>query len=86
MTRTKYRINEIDSAKSALKRQVGGDHYSKMAIQPTEYCYKNKLLALPSAVIKYVSRYKDKNGKDDLLKAIHCLELLIEFEYGDDDG
>lgn len=88
MTRTKYRINEIDMKKkeTALDKQEGGNHYKDMAIQPAEYCFRNNMLALPSAVVKYVSRYKNKNGKEDLFKAIHCLELLIEFEYGGNDG
>ena len=54
--------------------------------QPAEYCHKNKMGGLESAVVKYVTRYKEKNGKTDLEKAIHCIELLIQLEYGDDDN
>ncbi len=69
--------------KKAAETQVGGDHYKKLAIQPIEYCHKNGLGPCESFVVKYVTRYKDKNGKEDLLKAIHCIELLIEMEYGE---
>lgn len=65
-----------------FKQQVGGDHYTGMAIQPIEYCMANKLDACESAVIRYVSRHRRKNGKEDLLKAKHCIDLLISFEYG----
>ena len=70
-----------EDVRSALKTQVGGAHYSSMVIQPMEYCVKNGLNYGQSNVIKYVSRYKNKNGKQDLEKAIHCLQLLIELEY-----
>jgi len=69
---------------NALKNQVDGSHYKDMAIQPIEYCQKNKLRACESAVIKYVSRHQDKNGRVDIEKAIHCLQLLLELDYGGD--
>lgn len=68
---------------SALNRQKGGNHYKKLIIQPIEYCQKNELNSLESFVIKYVTRHRDKNGKEDIEKAIHCLELLLEIEYGE---
>jgi len=61
--------------------QVSGAHYKSMAIQPAEYNTKNKLGFLEGNAIKYVSRHGSKNGVDDLRKAIHCLELLIEWTY-----
>ena len=64
----------------ALKEQVGGDHYSKLAIQPVEYINANKLTYLQGNVIKYVTRYKDKNGLQDLEKAEHYIDMLIEVE------
>jgi hypothetical protein len=70
---------------SALDKQVGGDHYKKLAIQPAVYCHRNKMGGLESAIVKYVTRYQWKAGKQDLEKAIHCLELLIQLEYGDDN-
>ena len=66
---------------SALDTQVGGDHYKDCAIQPVEFITKNNLSFLEGCVIKRVCRYKAKNGKEDLLKAIHELQLLIELEY-----
>ena len=65
---------------SELDKQVGGDHYSKLAIQPVEYINKNKLSYLQGNVIKYVTRYNDKNGVEDLQKARHYIDLLIELE------
>jgi hypothetical protein len=65
----------------ASERQVGGSWYSKLAIGPKEYSQKNRLGALESDVVKYVTRHKDKGGVQDIEKAIHALELLIEWEY-----
>jgi hypothetical protein len=69
---------------TAINEQIGGDHYKFMPIQPMEYSMKNNLNACQHTAIKYVTRYKVKGGKQDLLKAIHCIEMLIEMEYGDD--
>ena len=65
---------------SNLKEQVGGDHYSKLAIQPVTYINANGLSYLQGNVIKYVTRYKDKNGVEDLEKAKHYINMLIELE------
>jgi hypothetical protein len=62
--------------------QVGGDHYKSMAIQPSEFIYRNNLGWHEGNAIKYICRHKMKNGKQDLDKAIHYLELLREIEYG----
>ena len=62
--------------------QVGGDHYAKLKIQPVEYIHANGLGFIEGSVIKYVTRHKSKNGKQDIEKAIHFLELLMEMEYG----
>jgi hypothetical protein len=62
----------------ALKTQVGGDHYSKMAIEPLEYITKNQLNFAEGNVIKYVSRWRSKGGVEDLKKARHYLDVLIE--------
>jgi hypothetical protein len=64
----------------ALKQQVGGDHYSKLAIQPAVYSERNKLSYLQGTIIKYVTRYKDKGGIEDLSKAMHSIKILIELE------
>lgn len=68
---------------SSLNTQVGGSHYKEMAIQPAEFITRNGIGFLPGCVIKRVCRYKCKNGKEDLLKAIHELQLMIELEYPD---
>lgn len=69
-------------AQNALSVQVGGGHYNSMAIQPIEYVHKNNLNFCQGNIIKYVSRYKNKNGIEDLKKAKHMIDLLIELEYG----
>ena len=62
--------------------QVGGNHYKDMAIQPSEFVNKNKMLFAEGNAIKYICRYGKKNGKNkmDLFKAIHYLVLLIDSE------
>ena len=69
---------------SAWKKQEGGSHYKNLKIQPMQYALENKLDYAQANVVKYVTRHKEKNGKEDLLKAIHNLELMIEFYYGDE--
>ena len=65
---------------SATDTQIGGNHYTKLAIQPMQYSMKNGLDALQHTIIKYVTRFRDKNGIEDLEKAKHCIDMLIEFE------
>ena len=62
------------------ERQVDGDHYQKLAIQPMQYSLLNGLDACQHTVIKYVTRFRDKGGIKDLEKAKHCIDMLIEFE------
>ena len=64
----------------ATDTQIGGNHYTKLAIQPMRYSMENGLDALQHTVIKYVTRFRDKNGIEDLEKAKHCIDMLIEFE------
>tara|TARA_Y100001972_G_C7622955_1_gene312448 strand:+ start:1111 stop:1320 length:210 start_codon:yes stop_codon:yes gene_type:complete len=61
--------------------QVGGDHYLKYAIQPSEFINKNKLLFPEGCVIKYITRHQDKRGKEDLEKAKHFIDMIIERDY-----
>jgi hypothetical protein len=63
---------------TANSRQPGGDHYMKKAIQPWDFISSNDIGFLEGNVIKYVSRWKDKGGVQDLEKAKHYLEKLIE--------
>jgi len=58
--------------------QVQGDHYANKAIQPIEYIMANKLGFCEGNVVKYVSRWRNKGGLNDLLKAKHYIEFLIE--------
>jgi len=77
-------LEKLDKTKdSAFRKQVGGDFYTKMPMQPVDFCMSNGLNTLQSYVIKYITRYKHKDGSKDLKKAIHCIELLIEKEYGE---
>jgi hypothetical protein len=64
----------------ALARQEGGGHYKGMAIQPFEYIHANRLGFAEGCVVKYVSRWRAKGGVEDLKKARHFLDLLIEAE------
>lgn len=61
-----------------LSKQEGGDHYAKHNIQPFTFITSNNLSFFQGNVIKYVVRYKDKNGIEDLKKIIHYCELEIE--------
>ena len=65
---------------SALNKQVDGSHYKDMVIQPIIYIYANKIPFIEGNIIKYVSRWKNKNGIKDLEKAKHLIDMLIEFE------
>lgn len=62
----------------ATARQEGGDHYRSLPIQPIEYIIKNGLDFCEGNVIKYVTRWKSKGGVEDLRKARHYIDLLIE--------
>jgi hypothetical protein len=68
---------------SALDKQVSGSHYKDKGIQPIVYIHANDLGFCAGNVVKYVTRYKEKNGAADIRKAIHYLELLLELEYQD---
>lgn len=64
-------------------KQVGGEHYKKMAIQPSVFINKNKLLFAEGNAIKYICRHNLKGKKEDILKAIHYLEMIINRDYND---
>jgi hypothetical protein len=65
----------------ALQRQEGGDHYKDFPIQPIEFIHANDLPFLEGCVIKRVLRHRLKNGAQDIRKAIHELELILQLEY-----
>lgn len=65
---------------SALDVQVGGEHYRTLKIQPAEYCHANNIPKLEGDAIYYLTRWRAKNGLEDLRKARHTISLLIELE------
>lgn len=67
-----------------LDVQVGGDHYKILKIQPVEYIVANNIPFLEGNIIKYATRHRHKNGKQDLEKVIHYAQLAIEMYYGKD--
>ena len=67
--------------KAALKTQIGGDHYKELPIQPVEFITVNELTFLEGSVVKRVCRHRSKNGAEDIRKAIHELELMLQLEY-----
>ena len=70
---------EVKPAKpTANDKQSGGDHYRNKAIQPWDYIVSNNIPYLEGNIIKYVSRWREKGGVQDLEKAMHYLEKLIE--------
>ena len=69
---------------SSYDTQVGGDHYKDMKIQPSEFINKNKMQFAEGNAIKYICRHQKKGGKQDLEKAKHYIDMIIERDYGDD--
>ena len=63
-------------------KQIGGNHYKDMAIQPSEFINKNKLQFAEGNAIKYICRHSLKGGKQDLLKSKHYIDMIIERDYG----
>ena len=73
------------SEEKAINKQVGGDHYQGFAIPPAEYNQKNNIPFMEASAIKYVSRHRlkgtDEDGRQDLEKAKHCIDMAIEHYY-----
>lgn len=80
-----YKPEDVAFNKRALDVQVAGNHYKDLAIQPVEYIHANNIGYFEGNVIKYVSRWRTKNGVKDLEKAKHYIDLLIELEGRDND-
>lgn len=68
------------TVEDALSKQVAGNHYKDMPIQPVEFIHANALGYFEGNVVKYISRWRKKGGVADLEKAKHYVELLIELE------
>jgi len=66
----------------ALRKQEGGNHYKNMKIQPVEFITANELGFLEGNVVKYICRHHAKNGAEDIKKAIHYCEMLLQTKYG----
>ena len=71
---------------SAHNRQEGGDHYKRMAIQPSHYIVKNKLGWYEGNIVKYITRHSIKGGRQDIEKVIHYAELLLDYMYPKSKG
>jgi|TARA_B110000858_G_scaffold171328_1_gene201734 hypothetical protein len=65
----------------SLGKQVGGKHYRNMKIQPAEFINENKLLFAEGNAIKYICRHSTKGKEEDVKKAIHYLEMILERDY-----
>ena len=70
---------------SAYKKQIGGSHYKSMKIQPSKFINDNKLLFAEGNAIKYICRHPQKGGREDLKKAIHYIEMIIERDYSEEN-
>ena len=68
---------------SLLDEKALDAHYTKLKIQPMTYSMENGLDPMQHTILKYVTRFRDKGGKRDLLAALKTLNMLIEYEYGD---
>ena len=75
---------EMETTDNPLNKQVGGNHYKGFKIQPIEFIHANNIAFCEANAIKYLCRHKEKNGKQDLEKAKHYIDLLIKLEYGND--
>lgn len=77
-----YKPEEVAFKPAAIARQVGGSHYTTLEIQPWEVIERNGMGFFDGNAVKYLMRYKAKGGVEDLKKAQHYLEKLIELEHG----
>ena len=77
------KFEDSDPLSTALKEQEGGSHYKDLKVQPIEYITGNELGFCEGNVVKYITRHKNKNGVEDINKAIHYCELIKELYYND---
>ena len=66
---------------SVWDKQIGGKHYQNFKIQPSKFVVEYELLFPEGCAIKYICRHRFKGKKEDVLKAIHFLEMIIERDY-----
>ena len=74
------KLTTVDVKEPVNDKQVGGTHYKKLQIQPWDYILANSLGYCEGSAIKYLSRWRDKGGIQDLYKAKHFIDKLIEHE------
>jgi len=67
--------------KNPYDKQIGGSHYQDFKIQPSKFVVENELLFPEGCAIKYICRHRLKGKKEDILKAIHFLEMILERDY-----
>ena len=72
--------SRLGSGRQALATQVGGAHYKDMAIQPVEFIHRNAIGFIEGNAIKYLCHWRIKGGVEDLRKARHYIDLLIDLE------
>ena len=65
-------------------KQIAGSHYKHFKIQPSKFVVENELLFPEGCAIKYICRHRLKGKKQDLEKAIHFIEMIIERDYSED--
>ena len=65
-------------------KQVGGSHYQNMKIQPAEFINKNEMKFAEGNAIKYICRHINKGGLQDLEKAKHYIDMIIERDYSEE--
>lgn len=78
---SKYGITAMRESENPLNRQIGGSHYKDMKIQPIEFITANNIPFCEANAIKYLCRWRNKGGRQDLEKAKHYIELLIQLEF-----
>lgn len=74
-------MQEAQPISNALKTQVGGSHYKGMKIQHVEFVHANNIPYIEANAVKYICRHRQKNGRQDIEKAIHYLQILLDLEY-----
>ena len=71
---------------SVWDKQIGGKHYQNFKIQPSKFVVENELLFPEGCAIKYICRHRLKGKREDILKAIHFLEMILERDYPESSG
>ena len=77
----KGKYKKLEEKVGAYNKQVGGAHYKNMKIQPAQFINDNKLLFAEGNAIKYICRHKHKGEIQDLEKAKHYIDMIIERDY-----